>query len=444
MSLDRFRQYLQKLNPTAPDAKWSEIWLRRFFEFWKTPHNENLSIDAQRLIAFLQHVKARGTPAWQRHQAAVSAGRYQTMLGGKVDEAVADVIRRLADAAESQRRGDAAAAARERHFPTDEPAIVTELRRTLRRQRYKYDTEKAYTGWVRRFLAANPGRKAEQLAEPEIRSFLSNLTMDQQGGVAANTLKQAKSALLFLYQKVLGRQLAFLEHSQATKPKKLPVVLNRDEVRAIRQYLRGTKQLMFDLMYGSGLRHKECRRLRIKDLQIDDGTILVRNGKGEKDRITMLPSSLRQAVIEQIERCRRNHDQDLARGEGEVFMPDALARKYPNESRKFSWQWLLPSGRARVDPRSGRAWRHHVSEAFLSKTFAQALAATRCTKNAVPHTLRHSFATHLLEDGTDIRTVQELLGHTDVKTTMVYLHVMNRPGLSIRSPLDAMVEPATD
>lgn len=175
-------------------------------------------------------------------------------------------------------------------------------------------------------------------------------------------------------------------------------------------------------------------------MQIDEGTILVRDGKGEKDRITVLPRHVRGEILEQIEACRRRHRRDLEMGEGEVFLPDALARKYPNEARKFGWQWLFASSRTRMDPRSGKYWRHHVSEDFLAKPFSKALAATGCAKNAVPHSLRHSFATHLLESGSDIRTVQELMGHADVSTTMTYLHVMNRPGIAVTSPLDRMLE----
>jgi len=440
MTLECFQRHVEKHPPKGPDGQWSVIWLRRLFEYFQCPLEQELPIDAERLINFLRQQKSRKTPPWQRHQAAVTAGRYQALICGSIDPEIRKVIATLADLAEAKRRGDDKAAEKETRFPTKEPEIVTELRRTLRRRRYKYDTEKAYVGWVERFLGQHPGKPVEALGEPELREFLSSLVMDPRGGVAASTLRQAKSALLFLFREVLGRELGFLEHGEATKPKKLPVVLTRSEVRSVRAELAANKRLMFDLMYGAGLRHKECRRLRIKDLQIEEGTILVRNGKGEKDRITVLPAAIKLEVIEQIEACRRQHQRDLERGEGEVFMPDALARKYPSESRKFAWQWLFPSSRTRMDPRSGRFWRHHVSEDFLAKPFAKAVRESGCMKNAVPHSLRHSFATHLLEDGSDVRTVQELLGHSDVSTTMIYLHVMNRPGLSVRSPLDVLDE----
>ncbi|EGF29382.1 Integron integrase [Rhodopirellula baltica WH47] len=438
MSLMDFRQYAHSQQFRNPDPEWSFRWLARMCEHFQLSDSEPIQIDRERLVQFLIKMRKRSVPAWQRHQAAISAGRYQMMTAGQIDEGVQDVINKLADVAQAERNGDPDAAANETRLPENEPEVVGRMRLTLRRRRYKYETEKAYTGWVIRFLQMFPGRSLEELGEVEVRTFLNDLVANESGGVAASTLGQAKSALLFLFKETLGRELNFIEHSQATKPKKLPVVLTIDEVKRVRKHVTGTRRLMFDLMYGSGLRHKECRRLRIKDLQIDEGTILVRNGKGEKDRVTVLPGRVRQEVIEQIEVCRVRHLQDLEMGEGEVFLPDALKRKYPAESRKFRWQWLFPSPRTRMDPRSGRYWRHHVSEEFLSKSFAKALEASGVLKNAVPHTLRHSFATHLLEGGSDIRTVQELMGHADVSTTMIYLHVMNRPGLSVKSPLDQL------
>lgn len=440
MSLVKFESFARERQFRNPDEVWSVRWLKRMFEFWRVPLDGDAVIDDARLTEFLLMLKRRGTVTWQRHQAAIVAGRYVVMLSGRDDPAIAEVIRVLGQRSIAEKNGDASAAQRERHFPEDEPEVITKMRQTLRLSRYKYDTEKAYVGWGKRFLDAYPGREVSTLAEPEIREFLSSLVMSPDGGVAASTLKQAKSALLFLFQKTLGRELGFLEHGEATKPKKLPVVLSVQEIMAIRGHMTGMALLMMDLMYGAGLRSKECRRLRIKDMQIDEGTILVRNGKGEKDRVTILPGTTIKRVIAQIEQCRIRHQRDLEAGEGEVFLPDALARKYPDEARKFGWQWLFASPRVRPDPRSGRRWRHHVSEDFLGKSFARGLQAAGCVKNAVPHSLRHSFATHLLEAGTDIRTVQELMGHADVKTTMIYLHVMNTPGLAVKSPLDRLEE----
>lgn len=439
MSIESFKTFAERRRVRQPDAKWSALWMSRMFEFWSLPPDATATVTSERLIGFLKAMRDRGVPTWQRHQAAVAASRYQQMLtDGEVDDEIREVIRVLAEWCESERKGDPAAAENETHFPADEPESITRMRQTLRRRRYKFDTEKAYVGWVKRLLDSNSGRDVAAMGEIEVRRFLSDLVMNTEGGVSANTLKQARSAFLFFFQETLGRELGVLEYGQATKPSKLPVVLTVSEIKALRGQLTGTALLMVDLMYGAGLRHKECRRLRIKDVQIDEGTIVVRDGKGEKDRITVLPGHTRERVIEQIESCRRGHLHDLEAGEGEVFLPDALARKYPNESRKFGWQWLFPSPRTRRDPRSGRHWRHHVSDDFLAKSFSRALAKTGCVKNAVPHTLRHSFATHLMESGADIRTVQELMGHADVKTTMIYLHVMNRPGLSVISPLDRM------
>lgn len=448
MSIVSFKAFVERRRVLHPDPRWSVLWVARMFEFWSLSPEATAVITGEQLINFLKAMRDSGVQTWQRHQAAVAAGRYQQMVAdGELDQEIREIIRVLAERSQWERKGDPAAAANENHYPADEHETITRMRQTLRRRRYKFDTEKAYVGWVKRLIDANRGSEVSAMGQIEVRRFLSELVMNTAGGVADSTLKQARSAFLFFFQETLGRELGILETGEATKPSKLPVVLTVSEVKSLREQLTGMPLLMFDLMYGAGLRHKECRRLRIKDLQIDEGTIVVRNGKGEKDRITVFPAQARQRVIEQIECCRRRHLRDLEAGEGEVFLPDALARKYPNESRKFGWQWLFPSPRTRQDPRSGRHWRHHVSDDYLAKSFSRALAATGCVKNAVPHTLRHSFATHLLESGSDIRTVQELMGHADVKTTMIYLHVMNRPGVSVISPLDRMqdeVSPSTD
>lgn len=319
-----------------------------------------------------------------------------------------------------------------------EPVIIQQTRRELRLRRKAFDTEKAYVGWVRRFIQHCDSEALERFAEPEIKSFLTELAVE--GNVAAGTQDQAKCALLFLYQAVLGRELAFLNVSRPNKPRRLPVVFSRPEIARLCPEFVGPRQLMFEILYGAGLRHGECRRLRVKDLCFDEGHIVVRNGKGDKDRITVLPDRCVAGLQQQVERVLRQHQRDIESGFGEVHLPYALARKYPHAHREPGWQWVFPAQRMSKDPRSNSVRRHHVGENFFADCFKTALSGAGIAKNAVPHTLRHSFATHLLEDGADIRTVQELLGHKDVATTMIYTHVMNRPGIAVRSPADRMGE----
>ncbi len=249
---------------------------------------------------------------------------------------------------------------------------------------------------------------------------------------------QALSALLFVYEKVLGRELEFLDVTKANKPEHLPVVLSRQEIARLLPEFQGRKRLMFLVMYGAGLRHKECRRLRVKDVCFDQNHIVVRDGKGEKDRITVLPTRSIDGLRAQISAIRRLHDQDLDEGFGRVSLPYALERKYPNANREFGWQWVLPSRQLSRDPVSGSIRRHHIGDSAFGDFFKKAVRRVGIEKLAVLHSLRHSFATHLLEDGADIRTVQELLGHKDVSTTMIYTHVMNRPGIAVRSPVDSV------
>jgi integron integrase len=298
------------------------------------------------------------------------------------------------------------------------------------------ETERAYVGWVQRFIRHCGADDVTQFGEAEIKTFLTDLAVE--GDVTPGTQNQAKCALLFLFQSVLGRELEFLDVARAKKPERLPVVLSRQEIALLLPEFKGLRWLMFLVMYGAGLRHRECRRLRVKDVCFEEGHIVVRSGKGDQDRITVLPEKARAPLREQIEAVRRHHQNDLDLGFGAVYLPYALERKYPNEKWEFGWQWVFPSRQMSKDPRTGEHRRHHVSEDFFADCFKRTVDRVGIVKNAVPHSLRHSFATHLLEGGADIRTVQELLGHKDVRTTMIYLHVMNKPGLAVRSPVDAL------
>ena len=465
---------------------------------------------------------ASQVPAWQRQQAVRALAAYRDLVLEADQPLLSDMVRKLGSLAEQETSFGVDGSPDSRdvrqligQIDSSESLVIQQLRRELRVQGKALQTERAYVGWVKRFLhycgrsaptaegtgsgttwkgeitegavkrrsdeggnvAGGTKRVTPQMAtvrlpektimgddtadrslrpeaeladeqvqqvinimsgvgESAIRTFLTKLAVE--GDVAPNTQGQAKSALLFLFQKVLTREIGFLDVVPADKPERLPVVISRQEMGTLLPEFQGLRRLMFVVMYGSGLRHAECRRLRIKDVSFDEGHLVVRSGKGEKDRITVLPDLCRQDLIEQVERVRRLHKRDLESGAGTVYLPYALERKYPHENREFGWQWLFPATKLSKDPRSGQLRRHHVGEEYFAKFFKQAMDRSGIVKNAVPHSLRHSFATHLLEDGADIRTVQELLGHKDVRTTMIYLHVMNKPGLAVKSPADAM------
>ncbi|TWT93494.1 integron integrase [Neorhodopirellula pilleata] len=512
--IDEFIRRMGSYPVGEADRQWFPIWIRRYREFGGFAPDVKFEVDRGKTIDFCRALRRNETDAWQRLQAVRALIAYRTLILEVSDDELLDVRQKLTELAAIE-----AAKARERSgHPTlggaelaeppiedgrvieGEPEYLTEFRRTLRRHRNKYDTEKAYTSWLVRFCRWAKVDDPVSLGEAAIREFLTEVALGNSpgslnhgdrptgrrvsrsaggsdgnkraaesgtmevavgkgsqdydvewdipddelpkhfgSGCAASTQNQAKSALLYFFQTHLGRELGFIDAAHASAPPRLPVVLDRDEVIDVRQYVKGyLPSLMFDCVYGSGLRHKECRRLRIKDLNFSQRHIVVRNGKGDKDRVTVLPDCLVEQLQKHIEMRRGQHQRDLEDGFGEVHLPYSLAKKYPSDSRKFCWQFVFASPRIRRDPRSGKHWRHHVSESVLQEAFSAALARSSCDKNAVPHTLRHCFATHLLEDGADIRTVQELLGHKDVKTTMIYLHVMNRPGLSVKSPLDQM------
>ena len=307
----------------------------------------------------------------------------------------------------------------------------------LRTRHYSRKTEKAYVGWIRRFILFHGKRHPREMGAAEITRYLSSLAT--AGRVAASTQNQALSAILFLYRDVLGTDLPWLDEIvRARRPTRLPVVLTRDEVRAVIRQLHGPPRLMAILMYGSGLRLLECARLRVKDLDFARRQLIVRAGKGDKDRVTTLPAIIAADLTRHMETVKRQHEHDLAHGSGWVELPWALGRKYPNAGHEWAWQWVFPATRFYVDRETGQRRRHHLHESVLQRAFKEAVRRTGIAKPATCHTLRHSFATHLLEDDRDIRTVQELLGHRDVSTTMIYTHVLNRGPSGVRSPADQM------
>ena len=313
--------------------------------------------------------------------------------------------------------------------------LMDQMRQALRSRHYSRRTEHAYCLWVRRFIYFHGVRHPVEMGEAEVNAFLTHLAVEQH--VSASTQTQALSALLFLYRHVLDRQLGELgELVRARKQKRLPVVLTRDEVRDVLGCLQGDKRLMASLMYGSGLRLMECLRLRVQDLDLARNEITVRDGKGGKDRVTMLPLAVKPALQGQLAKAKAVHDRDLADGWGRVELPDALERKYPGAAAEWRWQWVFPQERRWRDPVTGAEGRHHVHETIVQRAFKDAVSRAGVTKRASCHTLRHSFATHLLDESYDIRTIQELLGHKDVRTTMIYTHVLNRGGHGVRSPLD--------
>lgn len=312
------------------------------------------------------------------------------------------------------------------------------MRQAIRTRHYSYRTEEAYVGWIRRFVLFHNKRNPAEMGAAEVSRFLTALAVDRQ--VAASTQNQALAALLFLYKNVLDRDPGWLDDVvRAKRPQRLPVVLSLQEVHALLAALDGVTWIMGMLLYGSGLRVMECLRLRVKDVDFVRGEMLVREGKGDKDRVTMLPSAAIPRLSSHLERVRTLHEADLAAGFGRVALPDALARKYPHADREWGWQWVFPSSTISTDPRTGERRRHHQHESVPQRAIREARRRAGTARPVGPHTLRHCFATHLLEAGYDIRTVQELLGHRDVKTTMIYTHVLNRGGRGVQSPADRLL-----
>lgn len=317
----------------------------------------------------------------------------------------------------------------------DKPKLLDQVREQIRLRHYSIRTEAVYLEWVKRFIRFHKYRHPQEMGAAEVEAFLSDLAVRRD--VAASTQNQALSAILFLYKQVLRIELPWMDGViRARRPQRLPVVLTREEVASVLAQLDGTLWLVANLLYGSGMRLMEVLRLRVKDVEFSRFEILIRDGKGQKDRVTMLPRKLAAPLELHLQRVRALHEQDLLEGFGWANLPHALARKYPNAAAEWGWQFVFPSINRSADPRSGGIFRHHLHEKTIQRAIRNAVRRVGLHKPATPHTLRHSFATHLLESGQDIRTVQELLGHADVKTTQIYTHVLNRGGLGVLSPLD--------
>lgn len=315
------------------------------------------------------------------------------------------------------------------------PKLLDQLRAAIRVRHYSIRTEEAYVDWARRYILFHDKRHPKDMGPVELTAFLTHLATER--GVAASTQNQAKSALLFLYREVLGQELPWLDEVVAAKVgKRLPVVLTQTEIRNLLDATSGTMGLVMSLLYGTGMRLLEGVRLRVKDVEFTRREIIVREGKGNKDRVTVLPENLILPLRAHLEKVKALHERDLDAGFGAVYLPDALAVKYPNAAKTWGWQYVFPSPLRAVDPRSGVERRHHLHEGSVQRAVREAAKLANIHKPVTPHVLRHSFATHLLQAGYDIRTVQELLGHKDVATTMIYTHVMNRGGRGVTSPLD--------
>ncbi|RJQ18996.1 MAG: integron integrase [Nitrospiraceae bacterium] len=407
------------------NAKWYVEWVRQFGSYVKTPFRNCTSQDIKK---FLEHLsKNDKIETWQVEQARDALRLlFRNVL--KVPWA------KSPSPSPSPARGEGIsdtphAALRENSD------IFTRLKTEIRFLHYSIRTEQTYIQWVQRFLRFHKMKSASSISAEDVKKYLDHLAVERQ--VSASTQNQALNALVFLFEHVLKSEMGEIgEFTRAKRPVRLPVVLAREEADRLLKALQGAYALMAGLLYGGGLRLMECVRLRVKDIDFAQNQIIVRDGKGQKDRITILPKKFHGSLMKQLEFVKRLHDEDLSKGYGEAWLWLSLERKYGNAAKEFIWQYVFPAGSLSVDPRSGKVRRHHINENALQRELKKTVHALSINKKVSCHTLRHSFATHLLESGYDIRTVQELLGHSDVSTTMIYTHVLNTPGLAVRSPVD--------
>lgn len=434
-------EWLTKAERALPqyerDAKRFDWMMERMKAFARLHGKGLATIRLAAVLDYLETLARRGQKEWQVMQALDSICILLSFGCGRQNVKMHEVREQWLQ--HRSALGDSASEFGT--LPADSGGTILEqLHRRLRLLHYARRTEEAYAGWWRRFVSHCHPRKEGDLGPEDARQFLEHLAVERK--VSASTQCQALNALVFVFKEILARPLGELALTRAKRKKPLPCVLTRDEVARLLGELPGTYLLIGQLLYGSGLRLLECLRLRVKDVDLAYRQIVIRDGKGEKDRVTMLPDAVMNRLQEHLVRVRELHQFDLSEGRGRVHLPYALAAKYPNANTEWGWQYVFPAAGLGLDPETKRIRRHHVHEGSVQREMKAAIVRAGISKPASCHTLRHSFATHLLEDGRDIRTVQELLGHADVTTTMIYTHVMNRPGIGVRSPLDSGVHVA--
>jgi len=419
--LPEFQHYLleRKLVPEK-NVPYFAHWVSRYLHFARRKEISSAAYDEAGVLEFLEELRADGkTLEWQPRQADEAIQLYYFHFLGQVNNPAS---------------GCSAA--------SDVPCVLRELRRLIRLKHYSYSTERTYLQWSGRFLdyvITTEKKELSAISSADFKDFLSHLALKQR--VSASTQNQAFSAVLFLFRNVLHIIPEGLDETvRAKRGLKLPVVFTADEVKRLFSQMSGQSRLIAELLYGSGMRLMEVARIRVKDIDFDADTISVRSGKGDKDRSTVLPKAVKQRLQEHIAQVRTVHEKDLAEGHGEVYLPDALSRKYPNAGKEWAWQYVFPSAKLSIDPRSGKIGRHHISDKAIQVAMKGALRKADIPKHASVHTLRHSFATHLLQSGVNIREVQSLLGHKNVETTMIYTHVLRDMSNAPQSPLDALYQ----
>lgn len=428
--LETAKQIAGTMCRQPKEAQWLGVRMENFLRVYE---RKIARVTAANVCDYLEALMRNGQVEWQVKQSLDAIGLLMH-YGYQREDLAIPALREAWGLRLNQRAGISVPEVSANAAMGGSPVTVR-LRRVLRVAHYAIKTEKSYTQWWERFEKFAGDRPEAELGADEVRGFLEDLAVERH--VSAATQKQALNALVFVFGQVLGRPLGNLGDMILAQPKRrLPCVLTVEEVDRVLAELDGVPSLVGQLLYGSGLRLLEALRLRFKDVEFQSGQIVVRDGKGEKDRVTVLPEAIREPLLEHLRGVWRLHQQDLNSGGGRVQLPYALAVKYPKADREWCWQFVFPAAGLSKDPRSGAIRRHHLHETTMQRAMHEAVRRSGVAKPASSHTMRHSFATHLLESGHDIRTVQELLGHSDVATTMIYTHVMNRPGIGVRSPLD--------